>query len=350
MLICAIHCFVSFARRTNALKKILNNPDAYVDEMLDGLCLAHPELRRTGEGGRVIARSQGPVAGKVGIVTGGGSGHLPVFLGYVGAGLIDSCAVGNVFAGPRMDDCVTAMRIADAGAGVLQLYGNYGGDKMNFDMAREMLELEGMKVASVRVADDVASAAADQRDKRRGVAGLVLVYKATGAKAAAGAPLSEVAAIAEKANAACRSIGVALTPCVVPESGKPSFEIGEHEVEFGMGIHGEPGIWRGSLKTADALTDEMLDRLLPELELSSDDRVAVLVNSLGATPAEELYIMYRRVAQVLGDRRISIVRPLVGRYATSMEMAGASITLMKLDVELEALLAAPANCPFWSVA
>lgn len=332
------------------MKKILNDPNAYVDEMLDGLCLAHPELNRTGEGGRVVVSSRGAVTGKVGIVTGGGSGHLPVFLGYIGPGLIDACAVGNVFAGPRMDDCITAMRAADGGAGVLQLYGNYGGDKMNFDMAREMLELEGMAVDAVRVADDVASAPAAQRDKRRGVAGLVLVYKAAGAKAAAGASLPEVAAIAKKANAACRSIGVALTPCVVPESGKPSFEIDALEVEFGMGIHGEPGIWRGPLKPADALTDEMLDRLLPELDLSSGGRVAVLVNSLGATPAEELYIIYRHVAKVLADRGVVIVRPLVGRYATSMEMAGASITLMKLDAELEALLAAPASCPFWSVA
>lgn len=332
------------------MKKILNDPNDYVDEMLDGLCLAHPELRRLGEGGRVIARSRGAVTTRrVGIATGGGSGHLPVFLGYVGEGLIDACAVGNVFAGPRMDDCIAAMRAADAGAGVLQLYGNYGGDRMNFEMAREMLELEGMEVASVRVADDVASAPAGAREKRRGVAGLVLVYKAAGAKAAMGATLTEVAAVAQKANDACRSIGVALTPCVVPESGQPSFTIGDGEVEFGMGIHGEPGIWRGPLKSADALTQEMLDHLLPELDLGRGSRVAVLVNSLGATPAEELYIIYRHVAKVLAERGIEPVERLIGRYATSMEMAGASLTLMKLDPELEQLLAAPAQCPFWSV-
>jgi dihydroxyacetone kinase-like protein len=232
---------------------------------------------------------------------------------------------------------------------VLQLYGNYGGDRMNFDMAAEMLELEGLRVASVRVADDVASAPAAQREKRRGVAGLVLVFKAAGAKAATGASLDEVAALARKANDACRSIGVALTPCVVPESGKASFAIGEDEVEFGMGIHGEPGIWRGALKPADALADEMLDHVLRELALARGDRVAVLVNSLGSTPAEELYILYRRVAEVLGERGIGIARPLVGRYATSMEMAGASLSVMKLDAELEALLGAPAECPFWSV-
>lgn len=331
------------------MKKILNDPQAYVDEMLDGLCLAHPELARRGEGGRVVARRGGAVAGKVGIVTGGGSGHLPVFLGYVGEGLLDSCAVGNVFAGPRMDDCIEAMRAADGGAGVLQLYGNYGGDRMNFEMAAEMLELEGMKTASVRVSDDVASAPPEQREKRRGVAGLVPVYKAAGARAAAGATLEEVAATARKANDACRTIGVALTPCVVPESGKPSFEIADDEVEFGMGIHGEPGIWRGPLKTADALADEMLERVLPELAVSRGDRLAVLVNSLGATPSEELYILYRRIATVLAGRGVDIAFSLVGRYATSMEMAGASLSVMKLDPDLEALLAAPATCPFWSV-
>lgn len=331
------------------MKKILNDPNAYVDEMLEGLCLAHPEVQRRGDGGRVVVRSRGAVPGKVGIATGGGAGHLPVFLGYVGEGLLDSCAVGNVFAGPRMDDCIEAMRAADGGAGVLQLYGNYGGDRMNFDMAAEMLELDGMETASVRVCDDVASAPAEQSGKRRGVAGLVLVYKVAGASAAAGGTLNQVTAVARKANAACRSIGVALSPCVVPESGQAPFAIGAGDVEFGMGIHGEPGIWRGPLKPADALADEMLAHLLAELALETGDRVAVLVNSLGATPAEELYILYRRVAQVMAQRGVTIVRPLVGRYATSMEMAGASLSLMKLDAELEALLAAPADCPFWSV-
>lgn len=332
------------------MKKILNSPQAYVDEMLDGLVTAHPEaLRRLGDDGRVIARAGGAVKGKVGIVTGGGSGHLPVFLGYVGEGLLNACAVGNVFAGPRVADCQAAARAADGGAGVLQLYGNYGGDRMNFDMSQEFLELEGMQVASVRVADDVASAAPAERAKRRGVAGMVYAFKIAGARAAEGASLQEVTAAARKAADACRSIGVALTPCVVPESGKGSFSIADDEIEFGMGIHGEPGIWRGAMKTADALADEMLEHLLPELDLSRGGRVAVLVNSLGATPHEELYILYRRVAKVLGDKGVMPVMPLVGRYATSMEMAGASLTLMPLDGELERLLKAPASCPFWRV-
>lgn len=332
------------------MKKILNQPADYVDETLEGLVLAHPRaFRRLGDDGRVIARAGGAVKGKVGLVTGGGSGHLPVFLGYVGEGLLDACAVGNVFAGPRASDCQEAARAADGGAGVLQLYGNYGGDRMNFDMAQELLELEGLEVRSVRVSDDVASAPVAERAKRRGVAGLVFAYKIAGARAAAGGTLAEVAAAAQKAADACRSIGVALTPCVIPESGKASFEIADDEVEFGMGIHGEPGIWRGKLKSADALTREMLDRVLEELPLARGDRVAVLVNSLGATPVEELYIMYRTVAATLAAKGATPVMPLVGRYATSMEMAGASLTLMPLDAELERLLAAPADCPFWRV-
>lgn len=332
------------------MKKILNAPSDYVDEMLEGLCAAHPDTYRLlGEDRRVIVRADGPVAGKVAIVTGGGSGHLPVFLGYVGEGLLDGCAVGNVFAGPRVADCQLAMAQCDGGAGVLALYGNYGGDRMNFDMAQEFLELEGRAITSLRVADDVASAPAEQRDKRRGVAGLVLVYKVAGARAALGGSLAEVTAAARKAADAVRSIGVALTPCIVPESGKATFELAPDEVEFGMGIHGEPGIWRGPLKTADALADEMLDRLLPELSAGRGARVAVLVNSLGATPLEELYILYRRVAARLGALGVTPVMPLVGRYATSMEMAGASLSLMPLDDELEALLKAPADCPFWKV-
>ena len=330
------------------MKKILNSPSAYVDETLAGLCAAYPSTYKL-SGARVLGRASGPVPGKVGIVTGGGSGHLPVFLGYVGDGLLDACAVGNVFAGPRVADCVSAFQAADGGAGVLTLYGNYGGDRMNFEMAIEDLASDTFKCNSVRVADDVASAPAAERDKRRGVAGMVFAFKIAGACAAAGGSLAEVTAAAQKAAEACRTIGVALTPCTIPESGRASFEIAETEIEFGMGIHGEPGIWRGPLKSADALTDEMLDLLLPELDMAKGTSTAVLVNSLGATPHEELFIVYRRVAEVLGQRGIRIVMPLIGRYATSMEMTGMSLTLMPLDNELERLLQAPADCPFWKV-
>jgi dihydroxyacetone kinase-like protein len=330
------------------MKKILNAPSAYVDEMLAGLCTAYPSSYKLA-GARVLTRAGGAVPGKVGIVTGGGSGHLPVFLGYVGDGLLDACAVGNVFAGPRVADCVSSFQAADGGAGVLALCGNYGGDRMNFEMAMEALESDTFKCAAVRVADDVASASTAERTKRRGVAGMVFAFKIAGACAAAGGSLSEVTAAAQKAADACRSIGVALTPCTVPESGRASFEIAETEIEFGMGIHGEPGIWRGPLKSADALTDEMLDLLLPELNMARGDSTAVLVNSLGATPHEELFIVYRRVAEALGKRGIRIVMPLIGRYATSMEMTGMSLTLMPLDGALERLLQAPADCPFWKV-
>jgi dihydroxyacetone kinase-like protein len=330
------------------MKKILNAPSAYVDETLAGLCAAYPSSYKLA-GARVLARAGGPVRGKVGIVTGGGSGHLPVFLGYVGEGLLDACAVGNVFAGPRVADCMSAFQAADGGAGVLALYGNYGGDRMNFEMAIEELASDTFKCNSVRVADDVASAPVAERDKRRGVAGMVFAFKIAGACAAAGGSLAEVTAAAQKAADACRTIGVALTPCTVPESGRASFEIAETEIEFGMGIHGEPGIWRGPLKSADALTDEMLDLLLPELNMAKGSSTAVLVNSLGATPLEELFIVYRRIAAVLAGHRVRIVMPLIGRYATSMEMTGMSLTLMPLDGELERLLQAPADCPFWKV-
>lgn len=331
------------------MKKILNDPQAYVDEMLDGLCLAHPDIyRRAGESGRVIARASRAREGKVGVVSGGGSGHLPLFTGYVGTGLLDACAIGNVFAGPTVGDCVDAMREADRGAGVLRLYGNYGGDRMNFDMAGELAELDGLESTTVLVTDDVASASSEERAKRRGVAGVVYAYRFAGAKAEQdGATLADVTAVARKAVDGCRSIGVALTPCIVPEVGKPSFTIDDGDIEMGMGIHGEPGLWRGPLKPADALASEMLERILADLDVGRGERVSVLVNSLGATPYEELYIVFRALARELEARGVTIVMPLVGRYATSMEMTGMSVTVQRLDSELETLLRAPAASPFW---
>jgi dihydroxyacetone kinase-like protein len=332
------------------MKKILNDPFAYVDEMLEGLCLAHPQYyKQLGPTGRVIARAGGPVKGKVGIVSGGGSGHLPVFTGYVGKGLLDACAIGEVFSSPSVDQVAEAIRAADGGAGVLRLYGNYGGDKMNFDMAGEMVEMEGIQTTAVRVADDVASARLEERAKRRGVAGLVYAYKIVGAKAEGYSTLDEVTALAERTVDACRSIGVALTPCTVPSVGRPTFEISEGEMEIGMGIHGEPGVQRGPLRPADVIAEEMLSFLLADMPLKPGDRISVLVNSLGATPHEELYIVYRYVARRLKESGVEIVMPLVGRYATSMEMAGMSLTFCKLDEELEPLLKAPCDCPFMRI-
>ncbi|WP_367718214.1 dihydroxyacetone kinase subunit DhaK [Nitratireductor sp. GISD-1A_MAKvit] len=331
------------------MKKILNNPADYVDEMLEGMVAAHPETYAQPVR-RVIARAAGAKKGKVGIVTGGGSGHLPIFTGYVGTGLLDACAIGDVFASPSAEQMAEAIRLADGGAGVLRLYGNYGGDVMNFDMAGEMAEMEhDIRTTTVLLTDDVVSAPKEEAEKRRGVAGMVYAFKIAGAAAERGGDLDEVTRIAQKTADACRSIGMALTPCTIPQAGKPTFEIGETEMEMGMGIHGEPGIWRDAIKPADEIAEEMLERLMADQPLAKGDRISILVNSLGATPAEELYILYRHAKQKLDALGVEIVMPLVGRYATSMEMTGATITMIKLDDELEGLLKAPAECAFWRV-
>lgn len=332
------------------MKKILNNPVDYVDEMLAGFTAAHPEhYRLYGDTGRVVARATPGAKGKVGIVTGGGSGHLPVFTGYVGTGLLDACAIGDVFASPSAEQMADAMRAADTGAGVLRLYGNYGGDIMNFDMAGDLVEFDDIRCTTVILADDVASAPKAEAAKRRGVAGMVYAFKIAGAAAEAGRDLDEVTRIAQKAADACRSVGAALSPCTVPQAGKPTFTIAEDEMEMGMGIHGEPGVWRDKLRPADAIASEMMDRLLDDLPVAAGDRVSILVNSLGATPPEELYILYRTVKARLDAAGATTVMPLVGRYATSMEMTGVSFTLIKLDAELETYLTAPCDCAFWSV-
>jgi len=331
------------------MKKILNNPDDYVDEMLEGMCAAHPDIYQQPIS-RVIVRAGGATKGKVGIVSGGGSGHLPVFTGYVGQGLLDACAIGNVFASPSAEQMAESIRFADGGKGVLCLYGNYGGDVMNFDMACEMVELENdIATTSVILADDVVSAPREEATKRRGVGGMVYAFKIAGAMAEAGGTLEEVTQIAQKTADHVRSIGMALTACTVPQAGRPTFTLGENEMEMGMGIHGEPGIWRDAIKPADAIADEMLDRLLADAPLIKGDRISLLVNSLGATPAEELYILYRQTKKRLDGMGVEIVMPLVGRYATSMEMTGATFSLLKLDDELERLLKAPAHCAFWHV-
>lgn len=332
------------------MKKILNNPVDYVDEMLAGLTAAHPDFYRlAGASGRVVARAVAGAKGKVGIVTGGGSGHLPVFTGYVGPGLLDACAIGDVFASPSAEQMADAIRAADLGAGVLRLYGNYGGDIMNFDMAGDLVDFEDIRCTSVILADDVASAPPAEAAKRRGVAGMVYAFKIAGAAAEAGRDLDEVTRIAQKAADACRSVGAALSPCTVPQAGKPTFTIAEDEMEMGMGIHGEPGVWRGRLRPADAIAGELMDRLLDDMPLARGERVSVMVNSLGATPPEELYILYRIVKARLDAAGVTVVMPLVGRYATSMEMAGVSFTLIRLDAELEGWLRAPCDCAFWSV-
>jgi len=332
-----------------ALKKILNDPFTYAEETLRGLTRAYPQFYKLVEGTtRVIQRPDAPVRGKVGIVSGGGSGHLPIFTGYVGPGFLDAVANGDVFASPSADEMATAMRAANGGAGVLRLYGNYGGDVMNFDMAGDLVEMDGIESTTVLLADDVASAPLEEREKRRGVAGMVFTFKVAGAAADAGLDLKGVTDVAQRAADGCRTIGVALSPCTVPQAGKPTFTIGEDEMEIGMGIHGEPGVKRGKLGTADEIADAMVEPLIKDLSLSGG-RVAVLVNSLGATPTEELFILYNRIADRLEETGAEIAYPLVGRYATSMEMSGVSLTILPVDDELLGYLNEPASCAFWKI-
>ena len=329
------------------MKKILNNPDNFVDESISGLVASYPDIYKfSSETKKVLTRTI-KAENKVGLVSGGGSGHLPLFTGYIGKGLLDTCAIGNVFASPSVDEISTAIKSADSGKGVLCIYGNYGGDVMNFDMASEMLEMENIKVNSIIVADDVASASHQEKDKRRGVAGMLFVFKIAGAKAETGANFDEVKRIALKTNENIRTMGIALTPTILPQAGKPTFEIGNDEMEIGMGIHGEPGIRRGKLKNADEITDELLEKILNDIDLDKESKIAVLINSLGATPHEELFIISNKLNAIMKSKEIVIKKSYVGRYATSMEMAGLSITILKLDEELEKFLLAPANCPFW---
>ena len=333
------------------MKKIINAPENFVNEMLEGIYSAHPDMVKPASEDLRCFVSTKKTVGKVGIATGGGSGHLPLFLGYVGDGMLDGCAIGDVFQSPSPEQVLEVTRAISSGAGVLYIYGNYNGDIFNFDMAAEMADFEdGIKVETVVAGEDVASAgpaASGQKNTRRGVAGIFFVYKCAGAAAAEMMSLEEVKRIAEKACANVRTMGVALSPCIVPRIGHPSFELGEDEMEIGMGIHGEPGIRRGKLLSADMIVDEMLKPIIEDIPYAAGDEVAILINGLGATPLEEQYIMYRRVSQVLEEKGISVYKAFVGEFATSMEMAGASITLFRLDDELKRLLAAPANTPFF---
>ena len=330
------------------MKKIINSPDAVVDEMIDGILLAHSgQLKAASQDNRAIMRADSPVKGKVGIVTGGGSGHLPVFLGYVGKGLADGVAVGNVFSSPSMDQIFEVTRAVSSGVGVLYLYGNYSGDVLNFDMAAEMAGMEGIQVETVLVSDDVASAPPEKWRSRRGVAGLFFAYKIAGARSEEMASLDQVKAAAEKAIANTRTMGVALSPCTVPAAGKPTFTIGDDEMEIGMGIHGEPGVRRGPLESADQISATLTKAIAEDLPFVSGDEVSVLINGLGATPAEELYIVYRKVHQLLTEWGLRVYRVYVGEYATSLEMAGCSLSLLRLDEELKRWLDAPASSPFF---
>ncbi|MDD3745497.1 MAG: dihydroxyacetone kinase subunit DhaK [Anaerostipes sp.] len=333
------------------MKKMINQPDNYLKEMLEGIYIAHPEDLTCVGGDLQCLVTKHKKEGKVGLVTGGGSGHLPLFLGYVGKGMLDGCCVGDVFQSPSVDQAVAVTREVDSGAGVLYIYGNYNGDIFTFDPAADEVDMEDdIRVETVLGADDVASAgpsAPGEKSTRRGVAGIFFVYKCAGAAAEKMLSLDEVKRIADKANQNVRTMGVALTPCTVPRVGKPSFEIAEDEMEIGMGIHGEQGIRRGKIEPADQVVDEMLDQIVADLPYERGDSVAVLVNGLGATPLDEQYIVTRRIHENLGDKGIKVHKYYVGEYATSIEMAGFSISLLKLDDELTEMLDKNADTPFF---
>ena len=330
------------------MKKIINKPSNFVEESIDGLIKSHPDVYALAkDNGRVITRAK-KASKKVGIVTGGGSGHLPVFTGYVGTGFLDACAIGSVFASPSVEQMVSAIKNADNGNGVLCIIGNYGGDVMNFEMACEMVEAEGIKTKKIIVADDIASASVEEKSKRRGIAGMIFVFKIAGAIAESGASLEEVFNTASEANTNIRTLGVALSPCILPEAGNPTFEINDDEIEIGMGIHGEPGIKREKLKPANELVDDLYKRIIIDSKLTANDNIAIMINSLGATPLEELYIVSKRVNENLSSSKIKNIKTYVGRYATSMEMAGMSITTLKLTDNLKKNLLATSNCPFWN--
>jgi len=330
------------------MKKIINNPSNFVEESIDGLIKSHPDVYALAkDNNRVVTRAN-KSSKKVGIVTGGGSGHLPVFTGYVGKGFLDACAIGSVFASPSVEQMVSAIKNADNGNGVLCIIGNYGGDVMNFEMACEMVEAEGIKTKKVIVADDIASASESEKSKRRGIAGMIFVFKIAGACAETGTSLDDVFNAATEANDNIRTLGVALSPCILPEAGKPTFEINDDEIEIGMGIHGEPGIKREKLKPANDLVDDLYKRIIDDSKLTTNDNIAIMINSLGATPLEELYIVSKRVNENLSNSKINNVKTYVGRYATSMEMAGMSITTLKLSDNLKKNLFAKSECPFWN--
>ncbi|MGH1524169.1 dihydroxyacetone kinase subunit DhaK [Leifsonia sp. L25] len=328
------------------MRKIINEPADFVDEMIDGILLAHPDkLKTPGSDKRVMVRADAPT-GRVGIVTGGGSGHLPLFKGYVGTGLCSGVAIGNVFSSPSAQQCFEAAKAVDGGAGVLFLYGNYGGDIFNFDLAVDLAELEDIETRTVLGRDDVASQPKERKLDRRGVAGIFFAYKAAGAAAERGDDLDTVARIAEDIVENTATMGIGLGPTILPTTGMPSFDLPEGEMEIGIGIHGEPGIHRGPLETADEIVEHLWAPIVADLDLQAGDRIAVLVNGLGATPVEELYVMYRRVHATAMELNVTIEKNYVGEYATSLEMAGASVSVLKLNDERLALLDAPAESPF----
>ncbi|MDR3120381.1 MAG: dihydroxyacetone kinase subunit DhaK [Clostridiales bacterium] len=320
------------------MQRIINNPDLVVEEMLKGYVKNHRDIVAPTDNPRVVKYVGAPVPGKVGVVTGGGSGHKPAFIGYVGRNMCDAAAIGEIFSSPTAKAFCDAFAAADAGKGVACLYGNYAGDNMNVKLAVKMAQKQGIEVKTVVANDDAASAPKDQAEKRRGGAGEIFVWKVGGAKAAQGGSLDEVVAVAQKAVDNTRSVGIGLTPCTIPAVGKPNFQIEDGKMELGIGHHGEPGVSVTDLRTADEIAELMLDIILPDLPFESGNDVAVLVSGLGATPVMECYVVFNRAFDILEEKGIHVYRSYVGNYFTSLEMMGVTITVMRLDAELKALL------------
>jgi dihydroxyacetone kinase-like protein len=327
------------------MKKLINRPEDVVKEELAGIQAAHGDLVRVDFENQIVVRADAPVQGKVGVISGGGSGHEPMHGGFVGKGMLDAACPGAVFTSPVPDQMLAATRAVSGGAGVLHIVKNYTGDVLNFEMAAELAQAEGIEVASVVIDDDVAVKDSLYTAGRRGVGTTVLAEKIVGAAAAAGAPLSKVADLCRKVNANGRSMGMALTSCTVPAAGKPTFDLGEDEMEIGIGIHGEPGRTRMKLAPAAQIAELLLNPILEDLPFNRGDRVLAFVNGMGGTPLIELYVMFHEVATILKAKGITIARSLVGSYITSLDMAGCSFTLVKLDDELIGYWDAPVHTP-----
>ena len=325
------------------MKKLNNDPRAVVDESVEGFGMAHADIVDVHPEPKYVIRKGAPVAGKVALISGGGSGHEPLHAGFVGLGMLDAAVPGAVFTSPTPDQIIPATVAVDSGAGVVHIVKNYTGDVLNFETAAEMAQAEGVHVRSVLVNDDVAVEDSLYTAGRRGVGGTVLVEKIAGASAQRGDDLDAVTAIAERVVANVRTMGVALSGCTVPHAGTPSFELAENEIEIGIGIHGEPGRHKIAMENADAITDRLLEPVLEDLALASGDKVLLFVNGMGGTPQSELYIVFRRAAQVLAERGATVERSLVGNYVTSLEMQGCSVSVLRLDEEMTRLWDAPVH-------
>lgn len=327
------------------MKKLINKPDDVVKEALAGMLAAHSDLIRVDFEQQIIVRKGAPVQGKVGVISGGGSGHEPMHGGFVGFGMLDAACPGAVFTSPVPDQMLAATKAVNGGAGVLHVVKNYTGDVLNFEMAAELAEVDGIDVESVVTNDDVAVQDSLYTAGRRGVGVTVLLEKIVGAFAETGAPLAQVAALARKVNNQGRSMGMALTSCIVPAAGKPTFDIGDDEMEIGIGIHGEPGRRRVKLAPADDITEMLATPVIEDLGLKAGESVLAMVNGMGGTPLIELYIVFNALNHILQGKQVTIARSLVGNYITSLEMAGCSITLVRLDDELTRYWDAPVHTP-----